>query len=61
MDPSGAADYIREDSLFSLGRLDKRAASVPLAIWSQNNRKDPEKKKERKKKEKKKKKANTRP
>lgn len=44
MDPSGAADYIREDSLFSLGRPDKRGASVPLAIWSQNNRKGPRKK-----------------
>lgn len=48
MDPSGAADYIREDNLFSQRRLDKRGASVPLAIWSQNNRKGP--KKERKKK-----------
>lgn len=45
MDPSGAADYIREDSLFSQGRPDKRGASVPLAIWSQNNRKGPRKKK----------------
>lgn len=45
MDPSGAADYIREDSLLSLGRPDKRGASVPLAIWSQNNRKGPRKKK----------------
>jgi len=44
MDPSGAADYISEDSLFSLGRLDKRGASVPLTIWSQNNRKGPRKK-----------------
>lgn len=52
MDPSGAADYIREDSLFSQGRPDKRGASVPLAIWSQNNRKGP--RKEEGKKEKKK-------
>lgn len=43
MDPSGAADYIREDSLFSQRRPDKRGASVPLAIWSQNNRKGPRK------------------
>ena len=50
MDPSGAADYIREDSFFSQGRRDKRGASVPLAIWSQNNRKGPRKKKKKKKK-----------
>lgn len=50
MDPSGAADYIREDSLFSQGRLDKRGASVPLAIWSQNNRKGLRKKKKEEKK-----------
>lgn len=49
MDPSGAADYIREGSLFSQGLLDKRGASVPLAIWSQNNRKGPRKKKKKKK------------
>lgn len=48
MDPSGAADYIREDSLFSQERLDKRGASVPLAIWSQNNRKGPRKEKKKK-------------
>lgn len=54
MDPSGAADYIREDSLFSQERLDKRGASVPLAIWSQNNRKGPRKERRRKKKRKKK-------
>lgn len=47
MDPSGATDYIREDSLFSQGRPDKRDASVPLAIWSQNNRKGPRKKKKK--------------
>lgn len=50
MDPSGAADYIREDNLFSQRRPDKGGASVGLAIWSQNNRKGP--KKERKKKKK---------
>lgn len=47
MDPSGATDYIREDRLFSQGRPDKRGASVPLAIWSQNNRKGPRKKKKK--------------
>lgn len=45
MDPSGAADYIREDNLFSQRRPDKRGASVALAIWSQNNRKGPKKEK----------------
>lgn len=43
MDPSGATDYIKEDSLFSQGHPDKRGASVPLAIWSRNNRKGPRK------------------
>lgn len=47
MDPSGAADYIREDSLFSQRRPDKGGASVPLAIWSQNNRKGPRKGREK--------------
>lgn len=51
MDPSGATDYIKEDSLLSQERLDKRGASVPLAIWSQNNRKGPRKGKKKKKKE----------
>lgn len=50
MDPSGAADYIREDSLLSQRRPDKRGASVPLAIWSQNNRKGPRKGEKKKKK-----------
>ncbi|KAK5849576.1 hypothetical protein PBY51_013901 [Eleginops maclovinus] len=41
MDPSGAADYIKEEDslLFSEGAPDKRVASVPpFAIWSRNHR-----------------------
>lgn len=50
MDPSGAADYIREDNLFfTQGLPDKEALPCSSPSGPQNNRKGPrkEKKKER--------------
>lgn len=48
MDPSGDADYIKENNLLSQGHPHKRGASVPLAIWSKNNRKGPREEEEEK-------------